>query len=599
MTRAFVIALSAVLALTASAPSSHAEPAHGIAMHGTPKQPADFTHYSYVNPEAPKGGRVVLSTYGSFDSLNPLIIRGEPVAGIREYVYESLMARGLDEPFTLYGLVAESIEVTDDRSSITFHINPKARFSDGRPVTADDVLFTWELLKEKGRPNHRTYYSKVDNAERLSDHAVRFTFAADGDREIPLILGLMPVLPRHAIDPETFEATTLQAPVGSGPYRVTKVDPGRSITYQRNPDYWGKDLAVNRGRFNFDEIRFDYFRESSVMFEAFKTGQLNIWPEEDPRRWANGYDFSAVKDGRVVKQTFDIGLPAGMTALVFNTRREVFADPRVRQALILLFDFEWINRTLYAGLFKRTQSYFERSALSSAGRAADKTERQLLSPYADLVKPEIMEGTYQFPQSSGSGRNRKNQITAFKLLKEAGYELSGGKLINKKTGRQLEFEILAASTAQEGLLLSFARDVERLGIKVNIRVVDSAQYQSRLTNYDYDMIQSTWASSLSPGNEQLFRWSSKAAKTPGTYNFAGVENPAADAMISALLEAKSEEEFVSAVRALDRVLLSGDYVIPLFHVPKQWLAYWTHLKYPEKTPLFGYNLDSWWSAEGR
>ncbi len=599
MTRAFVMALSALLALTASTWPSNAKPTHGIAMHGTPKQPANFKHYSYVNPDAPKGGRVMLNTYGSFDSLNPLIIKGEPVAGIREYVYESLMARGLDEPFTLYGLVAESVEVPDDRSSITFHINPKARFSDGEPVTADDVLFSWELLKEKGRPNHRTYYSKVAKTERLSDHAVRFTFDADGDREIPLILGLMPVLPRHAIDPETFEATSLEAPVGSGPYRVAKVDPGRSITYRRNPDYWGRDLPVNRGRFNFDEIRFDYFREGSVMFEAFKTGQLNFWPENDPRRWANGYDFQAVNDGRVVKRTFDIRLPAGMTALVFNSRRDVFADPRVRQALILLFDFEWTNRTHYAGLFKRTQSYFERSALSSAGRAADTRERELLSPYANFVKPEIMEGTYQFPQSSGSGRNRKNQSAAFKLLKEAGYELRAGKLINKKTGRQLEFEILAGSTSQEGLLLSFARDVERLGIKVNFRVVDSAQYQSRLTNYDYDMIQSTWSSSLSPGNEQLFRWSSKAATTPGTYNFAGVENPAADALIQALLEAKSEEEFISAVRALDRVLLSGDYVIPLFHMPKQWLAYWTHLTHPEKTPLFGYNLDSWWSAGTR
>jgi peptide/nickel transport system substrate-binding protein len=288
-----------------------------------------------------------------------------------------------------------------------------------------------------------------------------------------------------------------------------------------------------------------------------------------------------------------------MTALVFNTRRAVFADPRVRRALILLFDFEWINRTLYAGLFKRTQSYFERSSLSSAGRAADARERALLAPYAADVKPEIMEGTYELPQSSGSGRNRKNQRAAFKLLKEAGYELKDGRLINKQTGRQLEFEILAASTTQEGLLLSFARDVERLGIKVDIRVVDSAQYQLRLTDYDYDMIQSTWSSSLSPGNEQLFRWSEASAKTPGTYNFSGVENPAADAMIQALLEAKSEEEFVSAVRALDRVLLSGDYVIPLFHVPKQWLAHWTHLKHPENTPLFGYNLDSWWSAESR
>jgi peptide/nickel transport system substrate-binding protein len=596
MRRAF-FALAILAGLAAPAFAQGGDRQHAIAMHGEPKQPADFKHFSYVNPDAPKGGRVVLSSYGSFDSLNPLIIKGEHAAGVREYVYESLLARSLDEPFTLYGLLAETIEVPEDRSAITFNLNPKARFSDGTPVTADDVLFSWELLKEKGRPNHRTYYSKVSKAERLSDRSVRFTFDADGDREIPLILGLLPVLPRHLIDPETFEQTTLTAPIGSGPYKVAKVDPGRALTYARNPDYWGKDLPVNRGRFNFDEIRFDYFREGSVMFEAFKTDRVNVWPEEDPRRWANGYDFPAVKDGRVIKGEFDIGLPAGMTALVFNTRREVFSDPRVREALILLFDFEWINRTLYAGLFKRTQSYFERSVLASAGHPADALERQLLSPYPDAVKPEIMAGRFQFPTTSGSGRNRKNQSEAFRLLKEAGYVLKSGKLVNAKSGKQLSFEILAASTSQEALLLSFARDVERLGIRVKLRVVDSAQYQARLLNYDNDMIQNTWASSLSPGNEQLFRWSSDAAKTPGTYNFAGVESAAADAMIKALLEAKGEEEFVSAVRALDRVLLSGDYVIPLFYVPKQWVAYWKNLKHPEKTPLFGYNIDSWWAAE--
>jgi peptide/nickel transport system substrate-binding protein len=332
------------------------------------------------------------------------------------------------------------------------------------------------------------------------------------------------------------------------------------------------------------------------MFEAFKTGQLGIWPEEDPQRWANGYDFPAVTDGRVVRGTFDIGLPADMTALVFNTRRAVFADPRVRRALILLFDFEWINRTLYAGLFKRTQSYFERSILASAGRPADARERALLAPFPNAVTPAIMEGTHQFPSTDGSGRNRDHQSAAFALLKEAGYELRSGRLVEAKSGRQLEFELLASSTSQEALFLSFARDVERLGIKVRLRFVDSAQYQARLISYDYDMIQNTWVSSLSPGNEQLFRWSAAAARTPGTYNFAGVENPAADAMITALLAAKSEDEFVSAVRALDRVLLSGDYVIPLFYVPKQWVAYWTRFAHPATTPLFGYNVDSWWAA---
>jgi peptide/nickel transport system substrate-binding protein len=334
------------------------------------------------------------------------------------------------------------------------------------------------------------------------------------------------------------------------------------------------------------------------MFEAFKTGQVDLWAEDDPRRWANGYDFPAVKDGHVVKRAFDIGLPAGMTALVFNTRRKVFTDARVREALIYLFDFEWINRTLYAGLYSRTQSYFERSILACAGRPADARQRDLLSPYPSAVKSAIMEGTYRFPTTNGSGRNRQNQEQAIRLLKEAGYTLKDGKLIGAD-GNQLSFEILAASTSQEALLLSFARDVERLGIEVKLRVVDGAQYQARLTNYDYDMVQNTWPSSLSPGNEQLFRWSTAAAATPGTYNFAGVENPAADAMIGAMLSAATEDGFVSSVRALDRVLLSGDYVIPLFYTPKQWVAYWTRLKQPDTTPLFGYNVESWWSAEAK
>ena len=592
------LAIAAAALLLIAATALQAEPAHGIALYGTPKEPPSFTHFPYVNADAPKGGRLTMSAYGSFDSTNPLIVRGVAANGIRDFVIESLMARGLDEPFTLYGLIAETVEMPEDRGSITFHLNPKARFSDGQPITADDVLFSFNLLKEKGRPNHRTYFAKVVKSERLSDRDVRFTFESGGDREIPLILGLLPVLPKRLINPDTYEDTSLEAPIGSGPYRVGKIDPGRSITFERDPNYWGKDLPVNRGRYNFDRIRFDYFREGSVMFEAFKTGQVDLWAEDDPRRWANGYDFPAVKDGRVVKRAFDIGLPAGMTALVFNTRRKVFADARVREALIYLFDFEWINRTLYAGLYSRTQSYFERSILASAGRPADARERELLSPYPSAVKSAIMDGTYRFPTTDGSGRNRQNQEQAFRLLKEAGYTLKDGKLIGAD-GNQLSFEILAASTSQEALLLSFARDVERLGIEVKLRVVDGAQYQARLTNYDYDMIQNTWPSSLSPGNEQLFRWSTAAATTPGTYNFAGVENPAADAMIGAMLSAATEDGFVSSVRALDRVLLSGNYVIPLFYTPKQWVAYWTRLKQPDTTPLFGYNVESWWSAEAK
>lgn len=571
---------------------------HGIAMHGAPEEPAGFTHFRYADPTAPKGGRAVLGVAGGFDSLNPLIVRGSPAAGMRDYVYETLLARSLDEPFSLYGLLAQSVEMPDDRASITFHLDPRARFSDGAPVTADDVIFSWGLLREKGRPNHRTYYAKVAAADRLSATSVRFVFDGSGDRELPLILSLMPVLPKHATSAATFEQTSLAAPTGSGPYRVARVDPGRSITYARNPDYWGRDLPVNRGRFNFDEVRFEYFRDGAAMFEAFKAGEIDFWLEEDPARWAGGYAIPAVRDGRILKAELDIGLPAGMTALAFNARRDVFKDARVRRALIELFDFEWVNRNLYHGLYSRTESYFQRSYLSAHGRPADRRERALLAPFADLVREDVMEGRHAMPKSDGTGSDRNHLRAAFDLLQAAGYELVGKRMVEKATGRPLSFEVLATSTAQERLLGGYVSTLSRLGIEARVRVVDSAQYQSRLNDYDFDMIQATWPASLSPGNEQIFRWESRMAATPGTFNWAGVANPAADAMISAMLAAKDRADFVSATRALDRVLISGDYVIPLFHLPKQWIAHWSHLDYPRRTPLVGYNIDLWWEKPG-
>ena len=571
-----------------------AAPSHAIALHGSPLFADNFRAFPYVNPSAPKGGRLTLGVLGSFENLNPLIVQGVPAAGIREFVVESLMARSLDEPFTLYGLLAETIDVADDRKSVTFTLNPAAKFSDRQPVTPEDVITSFELLKTKGRPNHRTYFAKVTKAEKIGERGVRFTFADASDRELPLILGLMPVFAAHATTPEKFEASSMTPLVGSGPYTVSRVDAGRSISFARDKDYWGRDLAVNRGRFNFDEVRFDYFRDASVMLEAFKSGAIDLRLEEDPGRWADAYDIDAVHDGRIVKAEFDIGLPAGMTALVFNTRRAVFSDPRVRRALMMLFDFEWINRTLYNGFFKRTTSYFERSYLASTGRPADARERALLAPFPNAVRPEFLEGTYRFPTTDGSGQNRANQKAAYALLTEAGMVLKGGRLVNAKSGQPLAFEILANSNAQEALLLGYARSLEPLGIAVRVRVVDSAQYQERLASFDYDMIQNTWPSSLSPGNEQLFRWSAKTADSKGSYNFAGVKNPAADAMIDAMLAANTETDFVSAVRALDRVLLSGDYVVPLFYTPRQWVPYWARLKHPEKTPLFGYSVDTWW-----
>ncbi len=574
-----------------------AAPRTSMSLHGAPTLTDDFTALPYVNPQAPKGGRVTLGVTGSFDSLNPLIIKGVAAAGVREFSVESLMARGLDEPFTLYGLIAETIDVAADGMTVTFKLNPKAAFSNRAPITPADIIHSFELLKTKGRPNHRTYFAKVTKVEPVGGDTIVFTLQDGNDRELPLILGLMPIFSKATTPPDVFDMTSMTPLVGSGPYVIGKVDAGRSLSYLRDTAYWGRDLAINRGRFNFDEIRFDYFRDTSVLLETFKRGGIDLRLEEDPSRWANSYTGPALTAGRIVKKEFDIALPAGMTALVFNTRRQIFTDRRVRHALMMLLDFEWINRTLYNGLFKRTQSFFERSYLSSAGRPADATERALLAALPNAVRPEIMAGTYQFPTSDGSGQNRVNQRAALQILREAGYDFKSGRLINASTGTQLSFEILANNNAQEALLLTYARSLEALGIGVRVRVVDSAQYQERLASYDYDMIQTTWASTLSPGNEQLFRWSASTADAKGSYNFAGVSNPAADAMIEAMLKAATEPEFVSAVRALDRVLLSNDYVIPLFFGPRQWVAHAARLKHPEKTPLFGYAIDSWWIEE--
>ncbi len=571
-----------------------AEPVQGLAMHGEPRETAGFTHFPYANPDAPKGGRVTFAVQGSFDSLNPLIVKGAPAEGVREYVYESLLARAYDEPFSLYGLIAASVETPDDRSFVEFTLHQEAKFSDGTPITVADVIFSHALLRDHGRPNHRSYYKKVTKVEETGPNKVKFTFDGSGDREMPLIMGLMPVLPRHLIDPERFEKTTLAAPVGSGPYKVAKIDPGKSISFQRDPNYWGRDLPVNRGHYNFDEIKFDYYRDGGSMFEAFKSGLVRLRKEEDPTRWTEGYTFPALRDGRVIKEELPVETPAGMTALVFNTRRPIFADQRVREALIELFDFEWVNHTLYHGRFARTESYFDRSDLSSDGRPADEPERALLAPFASDVKPAIMDGTFSFPVSDGTGENREGRTEALRLLEAAGYRLTGGKLINTATGEPFKFEILATTRTQERLLLTYASALKQVGIEARIRQIDSAQYQRRKQTYDFDMIQYFWPVSMSPGNEQSFRWGSEGAATEGTFNYPGVRSAAVDATIEALLKAEDRPGFVAAVRALDRLLLSGDYVIPLFYLPRQWVAHWSDLKRPATTPLYGYQIDTWW-----
>ncbi|WP_414642298.1 extracellular solute-binding protein [Bradyrhizobium sp.] len=584
--------------------SARAEEAHAIAMHGAPAVPADFAHLPYFNPDAPKGGRLVWGILGTFDSLNPMIVKGEPVQQVRSYnfergyVIESLMARGENEPFTLYGLLAKTVETNDKRTFVTFHLDPRARFSDGKPVTAEDVLFSWKLLRDHGRPNHRQYYSKVAKAEALDPLTVRFDLTGANDRELPLILGLMPILPKHAVDVSTFEETSLTPPVGSGPYLITSVKPGASVTFTRNPNYWGRDLPINRGLFNFDEIRFDYYREANGYFEAFKRGLYDYRVETEPLRWHDGYDFPAAKNGEVIRETLKTGLPKISEYFVFNTRRPVFSDIRVRQALTLLFDFEWINRNYFFGLYTRSGGFFPGSELSAYGRPADAREQALLKPYAASIEPDILDGSYRLPVTDGSGRDRTTLRAALSLLKEAGYDLDSGVLRQRSTKAPLAFEIMVASSDEERIALNYADTLKHAGIQATVRTVDAVQFDQRRLGYEFDMIPHRLDQSLSPGNEQSFYFGSKAADIQGTRNYMGAKDPAIDAMIAALLLARHHAGFVSAVRALDRALMSGFYAIPMFSVPDQWLARWNRIERPKDTPLVGYLPESWWQKPG-
>ncbi|WP_205042268.1 extracellular solute-binding protein [Rhodoligotrophos defluvii] len=565
-------------------------------MHGEPLYPATFSHFNYVNPEAPKGGTLTLPVVGTFDSLNPFILRGQAPSGLRDYVFESLMARGREEPFTLYGLIAETIDLAPDGRSVTFALNPLARFADGTPVTPEDIIFSWEVQRDQGRPNLRIYYQKVELAEPLAPRSVRFVFRDAQDRELPLILGLMPVLPKHRYDKGRFDLTSLERPLGSGPYVVAEVRPGASITYRRNPDYWGRDLALNRGRHNFDEIRLVYFRDVNSAFEAFKKGLVDVLLETDPGRWMKGFDFPAAVRGDVKKEAFRTGLPAPLSAFVFNTRRAPFSDIRVREALLKLFDAAWINRNFYFDQFVRTDSYFAGSELSAAQRPASEDERALLAPFPGAVRPDVLEGTYRLPEGSLSGRDRESQRQALDLLRAAGFTIRGPQLVDKATGKPFTFEILTTTLDMERLALAYARMLASVGITARIRQVDSSQFQARLSDYDFDVIPYTWANSLSPGNEQAFYWGSYGADHPGTRNYMGVESPAVDALIARMVAAASRHELMAATRALDRVLMSGLYVVPLFHPPAQWVARWKHIEHPALTPLYGYQIDAWWRA---
>lgn len=575
-----------------------------IAMHGSPALGADFTHFPYANPEAPKGGKITYGVVGTFDGLNPFVIRSfrttarglfadEQFGGL---VYESLMVRSRDEPFTLYGLVADGVKLNDERTEITFHLNPKAKFSDGVAITADDVLFTINLLKSKGRPPFDRYMKRIEHIEKLDNLTVKMEFLHSKDREFPFILASsIPVLPKHAIDIDNFEKNGLNPIPGSGPYIISRVDPGERINYTRNPDYWGNDLAVNRGLNNFDTVQIEYFRNDNTRFEAFKKGILDVFLEEpaNPNRWRLSYNFPAVRDGEVIKESFKKRTPADMIGFVFNTRRPIFKDRQVRQALSLMFDFEWVNHNLFNDVYRRTEGFWSGSNLSSVGKPATEKEKQLLRPFPDAVLPEVMDGTWHSVKTDGTGIDRASAEKAWKLLQDAGYRIQNQQAIGPD-GKPLQFEIMTQSLEEEKIALAYQRSLARIGIEAEVRTVDDTQYQNRLTSFDYDMIIGKLKASLSPGNEQLNRWGSASRDLEGSFNFAGTADPAIDAMIAALLKARSNEDFIASVRALDRVLISGSYYLPLYHLPDQWIARWSRIEYPAYTPLYGYRLPAWW-----
>jgi peptide/nickel transport system substrate-binding protein len=578
-----------------------AEPAHAIAMQGKPALGPDFQHMPYANPDAPKGGRVVYAWQGSFDSLNPFIVQGDGARGLFDVdfgnnVFEPLMMRSRDEAFTLYPLIAESVETDEDRTFVTFTLNPKAKFSDGQPITVEDVIFSLELFRDKARPIYQHWVGVVDRMERVGEHGLKLIFNDRADRESPLLLAGIPVLPKHAIDRETFDRTSLKPMIGSGPYVINSVRPGEQVTLKRNPDYWAKDIPTKRGFDNYDEIRVTYFRDPNTMFEAFKKGLVDVFPELETSRWATGYNFPAVADGRVRKEMFDKQTPADMFGFVLNTRRPVFQNRDVRRALAGLFDFEWSNRNLFNDAYKRTTSYFEGSELSSTGRPASEAEKDLLAPFPDAVRPDILAGTWAPPTSDGSGRDREFLRQGFEALKAAGYTMQDGRMVDA-SGKPLAFEILLNGKSSEQISMAWQRTLARLGVTVSIRSVDAAQYLQRQRTYDFDAMMMRYTSSLSPGVEQQFRWGSASAKADGTYNFAGVAEPAVDAFIDKLVKAREREEFVTIVRAYDRILLSGAYVVPLYYQPQQWVASWSHIHHPEKTSVYGYQFPTWWSEE--
>ncbi len=595
-TRSLVLALAVCLGLSQlTAAAERAGPAHAIAMHGTPKYQPGFRHFDYVNPAAPKGGTLRVAVQGTFDSFNPFIPKGNAGAGNS---YESLLASSADEPFTQYGLIAESIEVPRDRSWAIFTLRPQARWHDGKPISVDDVIWSLETLKTKGQPFFRFYYGGVAGAEQIGPRQVKFTFSDRGNRELPLIVGQLPILPKHYWESRDFEKTTLEPPLGSGPYRVTDFEPGRYVVTERVTDYWGAKLPVNVGQNNFDRIRYDYYRDDTVIRQALKAGEIDFRLENQAKAWALDYDVPAVQRGWLIKEEIRHFSPTGMQAFVYNTRRELFSDRTVREALAYAFDFEWTNRNLFFGQYARTESYFSNSELAAAGLPEGR-ELNVLDRYRERVPIELFHRPYKAPSTDGSGWPRENLARAFALLEEAGWVVRDMKLVNEDTGAGFSFEILLVSPAFERIVLPFVRNLKRLGIDARVRLVDQSQYINRIRSFDFDMIVSGWGASESPGNEQRSYWTSAAASSPAASNYAGVNDPVVDELVELLINAPDRKSLVARARALDRVLLFGYYVIPQWHLRMQRVLYWDKFSRPEVTPRTGTSIDYWWFDEAK
>ena len=578
-------------AITSFNNHAYSEKVHGIAMHGIPKYVSDFENLDYVNPNAPKGGTVKFGSYGSFDNLNRVAFKGSKAAGLG-YVNDTLMRRVWDEAFSLYGLIAEKVELPEDRSSITFYLNSNATFHDGSPITRDDVLFSLETFQTKGTPNQKKTYGKVVKTELIGNDGIKMIFENNEDKELPLIIaGFLPIIPKKFYENLDVTKTFLDIPLGSGPYQIDSLDPGRQIKYKRVENYWAKDLPVNKGLYNFDTIIYDYYKDSNVLVEAFKVGEYDFRREYNVKRWLSEYDFKAVQNGKVILTEMNNDRPVGMNGLVMNTRRDIFNNRNVRLALSYAYDHEWINKTIYQSAYVRTDSYFDNSPLASSGLPS-KNELELLNVWKDEIPAEVFTETFTPPITDGSGNDRKNLLKAKDILEKEGWFVENGKLM--KDGKEFKFEFLIVSPSDEKIALAYQSNLKKLGITMDVRTVDSSQYQERLLSYDFDMIKRYWGVSLSPGNEQQFYWGSEVGQKDGSRNYPGINSPAVDALIEKLISATNREELTTAIHALDRVLLWGHYVVPLYHSNKDRIAYWDFFEYPDEIPLYGIVIESWW-----